>query len=390
MRVCIAARLAGGVGVYSQMLVRSLVAADATVDIQLATPDPVPAELLDRTRVHSVAHAGMLPTHPGWLLDALAFRRAIRPLVRDVDLIHFTDARHALFSTGLGRPTVGTMNDYFYATVGWRPGSVSRFYHDWPMRYLPYHLARAGERRALRALSCVISISDAVAEIVGRAYAVPAERFTTVRYGLDFSTIPRNAGTIGSPPTLLFVGGNFQRKGLLVLLQAFPAVLARLPDARLTVVGRSHYSRGAKRLARRLGVLDRCDFLGAVGHHSLPRYYASATVLAMPSLMEAFGIPYLEAMSCGLPVVATSCQGPDEYLLHERNALVAPPGDAAALAKALIRMLTDQPLRDRLRAGGWETSRQFTPARMANQTLAVYRSMADTAWPGPGSRQGTR
>jgi glycosyltransferase involved in cell wall biosynthesis len=375
MRVCLAARLSGGVGVYSQTLVRALSAADSALHVHLLTPDPVPDDLGDRVIVHPVGRASRLPTHPGWLVQALAFRRAVRPLLRDVDVLHFTDARHALFSTGLGKPVVGTMNDYFYATVDWRPGSVSRFYRDWPPRYLLYHLARTGERRALRGLSRVIAISDAVAEIVGRSYDVPADSFTTVRYGLDFSAIPPNDGVIGSSPTILFVGGNFQRKGLLVLLQALPTVLARLADARLTVIGRSHYTGGARRLARRLGVIDKCDFLGAVSHNLLPGHYASASVLAMPSLMEAFGIPYLEAMSCGLPVVATSCEGPDEYLLHEQNALVAGPGDVSALAGALVRLLTDQPLRNRLRAGGKETSRRFTPARMANETLAVYRDV---------------
>jgi glycosyltransferase involved in cell wall biosynthesis len=379
MRVALAARLAGGVGVYSRSLVRALATAEPELQIQLVTPDPAPDDVAERVAVRPVAVRRDLPTHPGWLLEALAFRRALEPLRGTLDLIHFTDARHALFSTGLGKPVVGTMNDYFYATVTWRPGSVRRLYRDWPARYPLYHLARVGERRALRRLAHTIAISNAVAEIVGKAYAVPPDRFTTVAYGLDFSGIPVNDGAIRSPPTILFVGGNFQRKGLLTLLEALPVVLAHRPDARLTVIGRSHYSEGAKRLAERLGVSGRCDFLGAVSHRALLDHYGTASVLAMPSLMEAFGIPYLEAMSCGLPVVATACEGPDEFLRHEENALVTAPGDAASLAGALVRLLGDQALRDRLRAGGRQTSLRFTPARMATETLAVYRKVIAAA-----------
>lgn len=381
MRLCLAARLTGGVGLYSRTLLSALTAADPTLGVDLVTPDPVAQPLDSRVVVHAVP-LGRLPTHPGWLAQALAFRHRIRPLVPGVDLVHFTDARHALFSTRLGRPLVGTMNDYFYATVTWRPASVSRLYRDWPARYVLYQLARAGERRALHGLSRVIAISDAVSERVARAYGVPAARFTTVRYGLDFSAIPANDGSIGSPPTILFVGGNFQRKGLLVLLRALPAVLARVPGTRLTIVGRSHYARGARDLASRLGVLGHCDFLGALDHHGLLHHYGTASVLAMPSLLEAFGIPYLEAMSCGLPVVATGCAGPDEYLRDGHNALVVPPGDAAALAAALVRLLTDETLRARVRAGGRQTASDFTPPRMASQTLAVYRAVLGRQLPG--------
>jgi len=184
--------------------------------------------------------------------------------------------------------------------------------------------------------------------------------------------IPPNDGIISAHRTVLFVGGNFQRKGLLVLLRAAPAVLRQFPDTRFLIIGKSNYARGCEQLARRLGVAEQCDFLGAVSYTQLTTYYASATVLTMPSLMEAFGIPYLEGMSCGLPVVATSCAGPDEYLADEENALVVPPGQADALADALLRLLGDTALRERLRRGAKETAKAFTPARMARETLAVY------------------
>ncbi len=383
MRVALAARLSGGVGVYSVNLVRALATTDPDLEVDLLTPDPVPDDVAVRAAVRPVALRHRLPTHPGWLLDALGFRRALEPLRGTLDLVHFTDSRHAFFSTGLGKPVVGTMNDYFYATVSWRPASVRRLYRDWLVRYPLYQLARVGERRALRRLSRIIAISDAVAKTVGRAYAVPSDRFATVSYGLDFSEIPANDGAIRSCPTILFVGGNFQRKGLLTLLEALPVVLTHHPDARLTVIGRSYDSRGARRLAERLGVSGRCDFLGGISHRALLDHYGAASVLAMPSLMEAFGIPYLEAMSCGLPVVATACEGPDEFLCPEENALVVPPGDASSLAGALVRLLGDQALRDRLRAGGQRTVLRFTPARMASETLAVYRSVLAG---GPASR----
>jgi glycosyltransferase involved in cell wall biosynthesis len=182
-----------------------------------------------------------------------------------------------------------------------------------------------------------------------------------------------------APRRVLFVGGNFQRKGLLVLLRAAPAIAAQVPDVRFTVIGKSYYTRGARRLADQLGVSDRFDFVGRVSYQTLAGYYAEATVLTMPSLMEAFGIPYLEGMSCGLPVVATDCRGPDEYLRNGDNALVVTPGDPEALGVALIRALTDTGLRDRLRQGGFKTAREFTPEKMAAETMAVYHDAVQSS-----------
>jgi len=375
MKLCIAARLAGGVGVYTRTLVKALVATDPAVRVVLISPDPFdhPSTHTEQITLCPMRRTLRLPTHPGWVAEAIAFGQAIRRLGKTVDVLHFpSDARHALFSTGLPLPTVVTMNDYFNAVVTWNPASVRRYYEDWMPRYFAYHLARVAERRVLHGATRIIGISDAVGEIVGPAYGVTREKFRTVRYGLDFSPIPPNDGKVRTPRKVLFVGGNFQRKGLMVLLRAAPMVLARVPDVRFTVIGKSYFERSAKRLAQSLGIADRCEFVGRVSYESLARYYASATVLTMPSLMEAFGIPYLEGMSCGLPVVATGCRGPDEYLVDGENALVVPPADSPALGAALIRALTDSALRNRLRQGGFETASRFTPGKMATETLEVY------------------
>ncbi len=255
MNVCLATRFTGGVGVYARTLAKALLITDPTMHLRLVSPDSidVPADLAPRVSAHPIRYLSGLPTHPGWVAVALAFRRAIEPLIGSVDVVHVTDARHTLFSTGLAVPMIGTMNDYFYAVTGWNPGSVRRYYQDWLARYPLYQLARLGERRALRGLSHIIGISDAVGQTVGPAYGIPLDRFTTVRYGIDFSAIPPNHGIVRSPRTVLFVGGNFQRKGLLVLLSAAPAVLRQFPDTRFLIVGKSNYARGCEQRGARPG-----------------------------------------------------------------------------------------------------------------------------------------
>lgn len=390
MRVALIGQLRGGVGVYARGLATALLAADPGLELDLVTADePPPALAGERFSVHRIGRLGRfgarLPTHPGWYLEARCYAAAVRRLPAAVDLLHFVDARTALWAVGsaaAGRPVVGTMNDYFYATTDAR--DVRSLYRDWPPRLLLYALTRAGERRALRRVDRVIAISAAVAREVGGAYGLPTARFAVVPYGFEFprrAPVPRPAG---APATIVFVGGNFQRKGLFVLLRAMPAVLAARPDARLVVVGDSLGAAAARRLARRLGVASNVTFAGRIDYAALWRLYGEAAVVTMPSLREAFGIPYLEGMSLGVPVVATACGGPDEFLRDGENAVVVPPGDAAALADGLLRALGDEALRARLRDGGPATAARFTAPRMARETLAVYRDTQAAA----GARRG--
>jgi glycosyltransferase involved in cell wall biosynthesis len=92
----------------------------------------------------------------------------------------------------------------------------------------------------------------------------------------------------------------------------------------------------------------------------LSRYYRSLDLFVFPSLFEGFGLPPLEAMACGVPVVLTDCGGVSEFAVHEENCLIVPTRDSGALAAAIRRMIDSPELRERLRTKGLETARQFT------------------------------
>jgi glycosyltransferase involved in cell wall biosynthesis len=375
MRVCIVGELTGGVGVYGQNLIRGLAKLGVDLTVITPTPEHAPAgRVLPVRRTHGRGR---------WIPHALAFARALRPVRRDVDLVHFTDARYALFAPRRGGPLVGTMNDYFYAISGWLSGAGSRaVYRDWMVRHLYYNTMRLGERLTFPRLDRIVCISRAVTEVLASRYALARERLPVVHYGIDFG--PADAEPLpGRGPVILFAGGNFQRKGLGVLVRAAPAVLAAVPEARFVVVGSAPDAPLLRRLCRELRVEHAFELVGQVDYATLYRYYRSASVYAMPSLLEAFGIPYLEAMHCGVPVLASDVAGPDDYLVHGRNALVAPVGDVDTVAGHLIRLLGDPQLREALVREGRKTAAAFTVEKMARETLDVYRSAADTASAAP-------
>jgi glycosyltransferase involved in cell wall biosynthesis len=367
MRVCVVGELTGGVGVYGQNLIHGL--REAGAEVTVVTPTP------DRSRGGRVVPVRRHLGRGRWLPQAREFARALATTGGEFDIIHFTDARFALFARPESCPIVGTMNDYFYAITGWLSGrGSSEIYEDWVLRHGYYNLTRMLERRCLRRLDAVLCIANFVADVLHSRYEISRRRLHVVPYGVEFGGVDIDSIECDGP-MVLFVGGNFQRKGLAVLIDASTKILESVPSARFVVLGDSADRKLMERRCAARGVRGAFDFVGQVDYQTLYRYYVSASVFAMPSLLEAFGIPYLEAMHCGVPVVATDVPGPDDYLRDGENCLIAAAGDSDALATCTIAALQDSALAARLAANGKRTASGFTVGKMAELTLATYRKV---------------
>jgi glycosyltransferase involved in cell wall biosynthesis len=127
-------------------------------------------------------------------------------------------------------------------------------------------------------------------------------------------------------------------------------------------------------LVRALGVSEAAVFQGYLGVEQLRALYAAAALFVLPSLYEGFGLPVLEAMACGTPVIATNPSSLPEVVGDA--GLLVPPGDPDALAGAMGRVLGDIELAADLRRRGLERAKRFTWEETAARTLAVYRAVA--------------
>jgi phosphatidylinositol alpha-mannosyltransferase len=222
----------------------------------------------------------------------------------------------------------------------------------------------------------------ALSEHAHRTYApyVPGD-CRIIPSGVDLERFRPDAhpppGGMPGRPTLLFVGRLDRRKGLNVALEALPLVSKQLPGARLVVVGGGPGTDAARRRAARLGVSGAVRFVGPVSPRDLPGYYAAADVYLSPALGgESFGIVLLEAMASGVPVVASDIPGYDETVDRGHDGLLVPPSDPAALAGALVRVLSDRDLADSLRSAGLAKAQGHAWPRIASRTLAFYRALA--------------
>jgi glycosyltransferase involved in cell wall biosynthesis len=174
-------------------------------------------------------------------------------------------------------------------------------------------------------------------------------------------------------PAILFVGGNYLRKGLPALLRAAALLRPGHPDLRIHVVGGDRRRPRFERLARRLGVAGAVAFHGWRDNDRVRSLMAGADLFAMPSRVEAFGLVYLEAMRAGTPVIATCRGGAAEAFADGREALLVDPDDPAAIAAAIRRIGEEPDLRRTLVEGGRAAAARFTVEAAVAATEAVYR-----------------
>jgi glycosyltransferase involved in cell wall biosynthesis len=221
-------------------------------------------------------------------------------------------------------------------------------------------------RRAER----VLVPSEYSAAAIARDYSIPAGRVRVVPEPIDLSNW---IGALASaeplppePPSILCVAHLYPRKDVATLLSA----MARLETAAiLRVAGLGPELARLRGLAARLGLGDRAEFLGHVPFSRLAAEYRRARVFCLPSRQEGFGIVFLEAMAAGLPIAAARAGAVPEVVTDGECGILVTPGDEAALAEALGRMLGDPSLRQRLGEAGRRRVERYDAPRVARQFL---------------------
>jgi phosphatidylinositol alpha-mannosyltransferase len=225
-------------------------------------------------------------------------------------------------------------------------------------------------------LDARIAVSEPARDFVSQYFHGP---YDIVPNGIDmrrFRDVEPFPWAHDSIPRILFVGRYTEpRKGFKYLLRAMPLIQQQFPDVRLVVVGRGNPDKFE-------GIIERysirnVDFIGQATPENLPRYYASCDLFTAPSISgESFGIVLLEAMAAGRPVVAGNIAGYRSVMTHGDEGLLVPPRDAQALALAIVRLLADRPLRDRLSHAGRATASLYDWPEIASRVLAIYARAA--------------
>ncbi len=245
-------------------------------------------------------------------------------------------------------------------------------------------LARWANVLALRTAHRVIAISAATRADYIRHLAAPAEKIVAVPLAADPAfTLTDDRGQLtvvtqkyGLPEKyVLYLGSNKPHKNLVRLVEAWGIAnrKSQIANRRLVIAGSwdERYAEARLRVEE-LGLADKVLFLGPVAEADLPALYGGAVLFVFPSLYEGFGLPVLEAMACGTPVVCSNTSSLPE--VAGDAAIQVDPLDVDALAAAIGRVLGDAALREEMRGRGLQQAARFTWAQTAQYTLVVYRA----------------
>ena len=290
-------------------------------------------------------------------------------------LIHMPNQHFARWVPWLNQPSIVTVHDLVRLSFPYSE-------EDWISS-----MGLALDRRGIRKAAHLICVSEATKRDLIRYLGIPEEKMTVIYNGVDHNVFKpcheQNTSCFRSP-YLLYVGSERPRKNLKVLLRAFSLIKKQgrpFDSLKLLKVGPAGRSDDFRKAtldeARRLGVESEMHFVERMSDQELAVAYSNAVALVFPSLYEGFGLPIVEAMACGCPVITSNVSSLPE--IAGSAALLVDPNDGAALAEAMRRVILDQDLRGRLRAQGLLRAIDFSWDRTAEATFAVYKRILPAA-----------
>jgi glycosyltransferase involved in cell wall biosynthesis len=360
-----------GAGRYVQELVPALLDVEPTPELTAFVGSDAPAEMLESSwsdrvdwvrygvgvssRAHLVAQLAAIPVTAKW---------------RSLDVIHSPANIGPLWAVGTAR--VVTLLDviWLHQREAWEAGRAARAFAL---------LSRMSARTADR----VLTISSSARDDVVASLRLDEKKVDVTPLGVrlpsqlpagDIRSVRERLGIVG--PVVLCVAQKRPYKNQEALIRALPKV----GDASLVLVGSpTTYEEALRSLATKLGVDDRVRFLAYVTEEELEDLYRLASCFVLPSLIEGFGLPVLEAMARNVPVACSDRPALPEVVGDA--ALLFDPLEPATIAAAVERLLRDTALREELVARGRERCRKFTWARTAEATLVAYRKAAGGSSP---------
>lgn len=349
---------------------------------------------LDRENEYIVVRR---PSRHGPIADQANFREIFAPY--DISSAHNILAGARVIN-GLDADVYHSL--YHFLPIGVRARRVVITLHDliwvdhsyladgrrW-RRWVKGSLGSLSIRRAIAAADHIVAVSQTTRQ-AALDHGVPADKVTAILNGVAPAWHSGNAEPalfdldnttdqqaildgLAKRPFVFGLGNSLPYKNLPRLVRAFAQVAPAHPDLGLVFAGRGEGNPALVRLAHQLGLSDRVLLVGQLSDDQIRACFAHALFFAFPSLIEGFGLPVLEAMASGCPVLTSNCSSLAE--VAGENAVLVDPLDIASIAAGMQRLLTDSALRQRLSRQGRQRAAAFTWEDAAQCTIQLYKQL---------------
>jgi glycosyltransferase involved in cell wall biosynthesis len=393
----------GGQGVYTRHVTRALVDLGHHVEVFAGQPYPIVDERVPLHQLRSLdIYNDYFPMRmPGlwelkswedWLevtafstgtfpepvaFSARAARR-LRPRVNDFDLVQDNQCLGygLLAMQKFGLPVLATIHhpitvdrqlEMEHAETSWERFSKSRWYAFTKM-----------QTRVAQRMPRVLTVSENSKKDIHGGHGVPLDRMHVVPVGVD-QDLFRPLDHVQRVPGRLITtaSADVTMKGLRYLLEAIAKLRTERDDVHLVVIGKKKEGGASARTIDELGLRDHVEFITGVPEERIIELYSEAQLAVVPSLYEGFSLPAIEAMSCAVPLVATTGGALPEVVGEDGvSALLVPPGDSSALAAKIGLALDDPQLRAKVGAGGRQrVLDRWTWRHTAAGTVEQYRAL---------------
>jgi glycosyltransferase involved in cell wall biosynthesis len=369
-----------GVGTYIRNVVKTLAGLDRESKYFLIG---LPAKVAEFGSLPANFHAVPLAAADNTLRGYVDFRAIVRRL--ECDVVHIPHL--FCMPRALGCPYVLTVHDLLEHMYGSRDSSNLR-------RTLHFYLTR----RVLRGAARVLAVSQFTKSEIQKLLAIPDDRIEVVYNAIDERFLHGHAGDVDRQliaqryqvnyPFLLYAGAIRPHKNVVRIIEAFSALKSELAkenrfrDLKLIIIGDDLSSH--PRLRRTVisgGVQNDVRFLGFVPIEVLRIFYDVAKIFVFPSLYEGFGLPPLEAMAHGTPVVTSNTSSLPE--VAGNAALLVNPENVFEIRRALQRALLDTEVRESMKQRGYEQAKRFSWTTSVSRILEIYREVAGAEVAGP-------
>jgi glycogen(starch) synthase len=241
------------------------------------------------------------------------------------------------------------------------------------------NLRNYGIHEPLQHVDAFVPCSQHEADVLGQlGFGDRPSSVVPLWLDMEFMNGPAPALDLGlTRPIIPYIGQLTVRKCYDMVIDAMPAVVERFPAASFVFVTHNPEQRATlERMAAERGVAANLRFLGTIGEEEKLALLRASDVLPFPSRYEGFGLPLLEGMAAGTPVISTNIPVVDEIVRDGQNGLLVPYDDTAALARAILAVLDNADLRARLVAGGRRAlAEHFDPQTLVQQVVSVYESV---------------